>query len=161
MPITCEGIALFQPKVRQEATQNQRQKDWKATRKRELQVVLRAASQGRQKIIPRLPRFFNWKTRFLSSPVTIRIPHFWAYKRPAYLGPLEPILHFSVASARTLRVFTFPVLSIERQLGWHLCALEVSQSLLVAAWGTEAPTSSFETATSPGDKCACIRLICI
>lgn len=71
MPAICERTALFLPKVRQEATQNQRQKDRTIPGKEELEEALRAALRGEGEFIPRLSRSYNTQPYGLKNKVSL------------------------------------------------------------------------------------------
>lgn len=167
MPVICECTAPFLPKVRQEAVQNQRQKDRKIAGKRELRVVLRAASRGGRKFIPRLSGVYNrdscmgWNSRSHSAPVTVGPPPFWAYECPASPGSSgADTTFFSCFGSHTEGIYIPCTVYGKISKAASLC-FGGEPALPVAVWGTEAPTLRFETATSPGDKRVCIRLICM
>lgn len=89
MPVICEYTALFLPKVKQEATQNHRQKDRKEPRQEGAAGSASGSVTGMGgNLFQDFPGFTTdivvWAEK--QVPVTGRLPPFWAYRCPASPG---------------------------------------------------------------------------
>lgn len=89
MPVICECTALFLPKVKQEATQNHRQKDRKEPRQEgAVGSALGSVTGMGGNLFQDFPGFKTdivvWAEK--QVPVTARLPPFWAYQCPASPG---------------------------------------------------------------------------
>lgn len=153
-PVICESTAPLLPEVRQEAVQNQRQKDRKWEGKRELRAGLRGEGKLISKfcVIYNRHRCMGWKTKPPPILVTVRIPSFWAYESPASPGShraKQDIFHLLLL---THTEDTHGHCRAHRRIAGaaSLCSggepLPGERSL----WGAETPTVRSETSTNPG-----------